>query len=64
MGIILILAQVTLAVLVYGAHVVSLSPWLICLPAVLLATLWLLAQMLRCTLMLDTVNPFMKRRRR
>ena len=41
MVIVLLLAQVALVVLQYGAAVISVSPFLVFLPAMLIATLWL-----------------------
>lgn len=42
MGILLILAQVALIVLGPVAHVISLNPWLVYLPAILFGSLWAL----------------------
>jgi len=64
LGIILILAQIVLIVLVYGAHVVSLSAWITWLPAMLFAAVWLLAIMFHATFAVDRVDPFVPKRRR
>ena len=58
MGIFLILSQVVLVVLTYAAHVFSLSPWAIFLPAILLVTLWVVVvPFLGHVLVIDALNP-------
>jgi hypothetical protein len=65
MGLLLILAQVTLVVLDYGAHVTRFSPWVVFLPAILLVTCYVLATVLGCIFMLDSFTaPFAKRPRK
>jgi hypothetical protein len=55
MGILLILTQVALAILVYAAHVIPhVSPWLIWLPGILFAVLWLVGRVFRRTFVLDS----------
>jgi hypothetical protein len=52
-GILLILAQIALAILVYGAHVLALSPWLTFLPAILLGAIYLIGRLFGATFVID-----------
>lgn len=64
MGILLILAQIALAVLDYGAHVLTLSPWIVFLPAILFAALWGIGLFYNSTFVLDRVTPYERRPKR
>jgi len=58
MIILALLAQVTLLVLQYGAHVINVSLWIVLLPAILLAVLWVfVVVVLGHMVSVDTVNP-------
>jgi fatty acid desaturase len=53
-----LLAQVTLLVLQYGAHVINVSLWVVLLPAILLAVLWVFVVVfLGHMVSVDTINP-------
>lgn len=43
MVILLLLAQIALVVLEYGAAIISVSPWLVFLPGMMIVALWLVA---------------------
>jgi hypothetical protein len=59
----LFIAQVVLVVLDYGAHAISLSPWIVGLPAMIYALLLFIALINGAAIAIDRVNPFMRRRR-
>jgi hypothetical protein len=58
MVILLILGQVALLVLQYGAHVINLSLWIVLLPAILLTALWLFVVLLMGHMLtVNSINP-------
>jgi predicted membrane-bound dolichyl-phosphate-mannose-protein mannosyltransferase len=63
MGILLILAQIALVILDLLAHVVTLNMWIVFLPAILFAVVWLLACAYGGTFYIDRLNPIGPRRR-
>jgi hypothetical protein len=65
MGILLILAQLSLILLNYGAHAVTLSPWIVFLPGILFLALWALALLLGTAFDINSfTHMFAVRRRR
>lgn len=65
MGILLILAQVALVILDLAAHILKLNLWLVFLPGMLFATLWLVARLLGVVLVIDSFKRiYVKRSRR
>ncbi len=65
MGIALLLAQVVLVVLDLLAHVVTLNLWVVFLPLILFALLWLVACFYGVTFNIDSfTHPYVRRSRR
>lgn len=65
MGLLLVLVQVALVVLNYGARMISVSPWVVFLPAILLATCYVLGALMGWTFMLDSFTaPYHQNRKR
>lgn len=61
MGVLLILAQIALVVLNYAAHVTHLSPWIVFLPAMAFAALWLVGRLCGCIFVIDSFTSIYRR---